>query len=388
MSLRLGVLASHPIQYYSPIFRELACRPGVDLTVHYAIKPTPAQQGIGFGVDFEWDTDLTSGYNHVWLKNRARRPGLSDFEGLDTPEVESRVRDGRFDAFLVLGWDKRCYWQAMRAGWSAGVPMLVRGDSNLRVLTPWWKKCARELTHRTFIGRFAACLAVGRLSREYFEHFGARRVFMSPHCVDNDRFSAASSEACAALRARWGTAPGDTVFLFAGKLEPKKRPMDIVDAVNTLDNSDQARSSRVVFAGDGPLKAALEHRAERNGSVHFEGFVNQAQMPELLSAADVLILPSDSRETWGLIVNEAMAAGRPVIVSDAVGCAPDLVSGQDTGWTYPMGDAAALADRMRRMMGPDPRRRMGENARLIVNERFSVRSAVDGILEAAEAVKR
>ena len=96
---RLAILASHPVQYYAPLFRELAQR--LDLTVFYAHSATDMDQArAGFGVGFSWDVDLLSGYEHVFLDNVARNPGLGRFSGVDTPEIGHRLREGRFDALL------------------------------------------------------------------------------------------------------------------------------------------------------------------------------------------------------------------------------------------------------------------------------------------------
>ena len=393
MNLKLGILSSHPIQYLTPVFRALAASPGVDLTVLYGMRPTPAQQGSGFGVGFQWDTDLTSGYNHEWLENISKQPDLAAFGGVDTPGVAQAIGSGRFDAFLVLGWNKLCFWQAMRAAWAAGTPLMVRGDSNLRTPVPWPRRLAREWTHRRFIGRFDACLAVGSLSADYFKHFGARRVFRSPHAVDNEWFAVQTAQARVRrlyLRRRWGLPENSVTFLFVGKLEDKKRPEDILKALSALTANAADRSAvSVLMAGDGPLRGRLETAAaKRSLLVRFTGFLNQSQMPEAYAAADARILPSDARETWGLAVNEAMASGLPVLVSDRVGCAPDLVAGLSTGAVFPCGDTKALSNDMRRFLEPAVRAEAAHRALETVRGGFTVQSAAAGILNAAREVRR
>lgn len=393
MSLKLGILSSHPIQYLTPVFRALAALPDVDLTVLYGMRPTPAQQGSGFGVDFQWDTDLASGYNHQWLENISKRPGLASFGGVDTPGVAQVIESGRFDAFLVLGWNKQCFWQAMRAAWAAGTPLMVRGDSNLRTPVPWPRRLAREWTHRRFIGKFDACLAVGSLSADYFKHFGARRVFRSPHAVDNEWFAVQTAQARvrrAYIRRRWSLPENGVTYLFVGKLEDKKRPEDILKALSALTANATDRSAvSVLFAGDGPLRGRLEATAaKRSLPVRFTGFLNQSQMPEAYAAADALVLPSDARETWGLAVNEAMASGLPVLVSDRVGCAPDLVSGLSTGAVFPCGDVRALSAEMRRFTDPSVRAEAAHRAFETVRNGFTVEAAAAGIVNAAREVGR
>jgi len=383
--LRLGILATHPVQYHAPVYRELTARHDVELSVFFASRPTAAEQGVGFGVPFEWDIDVTSGYEARWLRNRARGNAAASFAGSDTPEIASIIRDERFDAFLVMGWHARTYWQAIAACWRRGVPVLVRGDSQLLTDAKHSKRLAKRMIYPLFMRRFAACLSVGTRSEAYFWHYGARHVVRSPHFVDNHYFGEAARRLArerGAIRARWGLPEDALVCLFAGKLEEKKRPLDIVCAL------EQTRGRKVwaLFVGDGPLRRECEEAALRRG-VHarFVGFLNQSEMPEAYAASDVLVLPSDARETWGLVVNEAMASGRAAIVSDAAGCVPDLVTPGRTGYAVPVGDRANLAHCILRLEGDRQLcAHMGAAARDHVRS-FSAVAAADGILRAARA---
>jgi glycosyltransferase involved in cell wall biosynthesis len=346
--IRLAIVATHPIQYYAPLYRELARRPELELTVMFADQPTPAEQGVGFGVPFAWDVDLTSGYEHIWLHNRATPPRQGRFRDYDTPEVAATIQRGQFDAVLVHGWNARTYWQTMRTCWRSRIPLYVRGDSQLRDDATPWKRVIKRIAYPSFMRRFAACLSVGVRSDEYFRYYGARRIVRSPHFVDNTGFAARAASARSDARAAWGISPDDFVVLFAGKLVPKKRPADVIVA------AAQAASPRtvVLLAGDGELRSACERAAQAVPSssgvrVVFTGFLNQTAMPRAYAAADVLVLPSASRETWGLVVNEAMACGRPAFVSDAAGCVPDLIVPGVTGDRFVPGDVTRLAALLR-----------------------------------------
>src|SRR5438046_5838349 len=100
--LRLGALVTHPVQYHAPLFRALAAESGVDLRVYYAHAPTPEEQGIGFGVPFSWDTDLTTGYDSIVLSNRAAKRARG-FWGYDTPDLANELRREWFHAFVLFG---------------------------------------------------------------------------------------------------------------------------------------------------------------------------------------------------------------------------------------------------------------------------------------------
>jgi glycosyltransferase involved in cell wall biosynthesis len=347
--LRVGVLTSHPIQYQAPWFRALA--KFWDLEVFFAFKPTPKEQGAGFGVDLTWDVDLLSGYHYRFLTNISPAPNVEEWAGCDTPEIGDIIEAGKFDAFIVPGWYLKSHWQAIRACRKLGIPVTTRGDSQLATPRSWFKKVIKKLWFHYRLCSFDAFMTVGVRHREYLEHYGVdpRHIFFAPHFIDTDWFAvraAASWSQRAALRASWG-ASGDTcVSLFVGKFQEKKRPADLLRAA-----VDVPGDHLVVFVGSGELDVHLRSLAIGLGvNCFFAGFKNQSQLPAVYAAADVLVLPSDGGETWGLVVNEAMACGIPVIISDACGCAPDMIEPGHTGYTFPVGDTFCLAERIESVM--------------------------------------
>lgn len=380
--LRLGVLLTHPVQYYAPLFRRLHERPEVQLEVFFAHRPTPAEQGIGFGVEFEWDVETTSGFPHRFLCNRARHPDVSSFNGCDTPEIGSLIAARRYDAFLVMGWHARSYWQAIRACWRTGTPVMVRGDSQLPAQQSRMKGVLKRALYPAFMRRFASCLSVGIRSEQYFRHYGARRIVRSPHFVDNDYFrTRAGALSREEARARLGIASDAFVPLFVGKLVPKKRPLDFIDAVSRT-KTDLRCALMGLIVGEGELGPLCRNRAEGE-PIRFLGFRNQSELPLVYAAADVIVLPSDGRETWGLVVNEAMACRVPALVSREAGCSPDLIQEGTTGYTFAKGDVGGLASRLGEL-ARQPRRlsELGAAAAEWI-ERFTVEAAVAGVVEAA-----
>jgi glycosyltransferase involved in cell wall biosynthesis len=374
--MRLAIVASHPVQYYSPLFRELARR--LDVTVFFAHRATTADQAYaGFGVGFDWDVDLLSGYTHVFLRNVAEQPALDRFGGCDTPEIGARLREGHFNAVLVPGWHLKAYLQAAFAGKRLGLPVLARGDSHLLTPRSWLKKAAKAFVYPPFLRLFDAALYVGERSRAYWRHYGypQSRLFFSPHCIDTEWFASRATKAARQeLRARLGLADDVAVALFAGKLLPFKRPLDLVGAAAEL----KARGQEIVvlLAGDGPLREEIEAAARAAGiSLHMLGFRNQSEMPAAYAAADVLVLPSDGRETWGLVANEALACGRPIILSDAVGAAPDLAADETAGRVFPVGNVPALVHALGSIVACPP----PPEAIAAKSEAYSLAAAADGI---------
>jgi glycosyltransferase involved in cell wall biosynthesis len=388
---RLAVISTHPIQYHAGWFRALAAYPGLDIHVYYCHQATPREQArAGFGVEFDWDVPLLEGYKYTFLKNVAASPGSGRFGGFDTPEIKEIIRRREYDSVLVNGWHYKSAWQAILTCWKSKVKVLVRGDSHLHTPRGIAKRAVKSFTYRRFIPRFDACLAVGQWSREYFLHYGARpeSIFLVPHAIDSRRFQTEAE--ClepkrAQLRNEKDLGENAIIFMFSGKFITKKRPMDFVHAIGRA----MRRNSRIqgLMVGDGPLRASCEDLVrELNAPIRFTGFLNQSQITKAYLASDALVLPSDGGETWGLVVNEAMACARPCIVSDRVGCGPDLVIPRQTGDVFPLGDIDALANSMLEL-AQDPERMisMGVEARSRLRN-YSVETAVDGIIQSLAAI--
>jgi glycosyltransferase involved in cell wall biosynthesis len=379
--MRLAVLTSHPIQYQAPLFRALAKQ--VELVVFFGHSATPSDQAnAGFGVSFEWDVDLLEGHEHRFLTNVAKRPGLDHFAGCDTPEFAQWLDNDHFDAVLVMGWHFKSYIQAFISAKRRRIPVLVRGDSQLETRRRRLKRAVKAFTYPAFLRAFDAALYVGQRSRSYWIHYRypEERLFFSPHSIETEWFAArADSAARAAKRARLGIAQHSPVILFAGKLVPFKRPYDLIAAAAKLKETGQEID--LMFAGAGALHTELLSAAGRAGvNCHMLGFCNQTEMPAVYAAADVLVLPSTARETWGLVANEALACGRPIVLSDAVGAAPDLAADGAVGRVFPVGDTAALADAIGDILqNPPPPSAI--NARI---SRYSISASVEGIVQAAE----
>jgi glycosyltransferase involved in cell wall biosynthesis len=389
MPFRVAVVATHPIQYQAPWFRALAQHPEIDLEVFFCHRATPQEQAdAGFNVEFNWDVPLLGGYPYRFLQNVAQQPSLNGFAGLDTPEISDIVRCEGFDAVIVNGWHYKSAWQAMRACWRTKTPVMVRSDSHLHTDRSFPKKMVKMPVYRWFIRKVDACCAVGTWSRDYFLHYGAHRdrVFIVPHVVDTDFFRSQAERLRTKqteLRRRWQLDEAATVFLFVGKFIAKKRPLDFVRAIAGANRN----GSRIMglMVGDGPLRSTCEDEVKTAGApIRFTGFLNQSEIPNAYAAADALVLPSED-ETWGLVVNEAMASSKTCLVSDRVGCGPDLIVPGETGHVFPLGNVEALAS----LLGSYAERRrdleeMGAKAELGVS-RYSIGAAVNGVIGAISA---
>ena len=336
-------------------------------------------QGLAFRF-----VDLMSGYHSSFLDNVANEPSVETFAGCDVPKIEQILHTGKFDAVIVFGWYQKFFLQTIYAAKRLGIPVLVRGDSQLSTPRSPAKRMGKNILYPFLLRAFDAVFYVGQKSREYYKYYRypSDRMFFSPHCIDTDFFGErAGLSARNALRSELGIDNDTNLCLFAGKLVEFKRPADVVSAVGRL-NGEKVKVE-LMMAGAGPLESSLRELAvNEDVTLHMLGFCNQSKMPSVYSAADVLCLPSTGQETWGLVCNEALACGTQIIVSSDVGCAADLAVDGLVGRTHPVGSISRLSERIRESI-KNPAQL---EATLALSNRYSISAAVDGILHGLEHV--
>jgi glycosyltransferase involved in cell wall biosynthesis len=393
MAVRLAAVVSHPIQYQAPLMRALARRGDVDLEVlflsDHGLAPT---HDPGFGRELQFDVPLVEGFPHRFVPNLSPRPSVAHPLGLVNPGLVRLLARGGFDAVWVHGYAHASEWMAFASAAAAGLPYLVRGESTLQAGTrARWRGLVKRALLTPLVRGAAGLLCVGAENRRFWESYGARKeqLFEAPYGVDNGWFAARSTEArasglAARLRREAGATPDDVLLLFVGKLVDRKAPLDLVEGVAALGAG--GRRCVAAFAGDGALRGQVEAALARRGvRGHVAGFANQSVLPGWYAAADLLVLPS-RRETWGLVVNEAMACGLPAVVSDRVGCGADLVDGHGTGARFACRDAGSLAA----ALGPfveDAELRTDAARRAAARvSAFDVVAAAEGIARAASNV--
>jgi glycosyltransferase involved in cell wall biosynthesis len=343
---RVLAVATHPVQYMAPIFRRMAAHPGFDLHVAYcSLRGAEAGHDPEFGATVQWDVPLLERYSWSHVPNRGS--GGESFFGLRNPGLAKLIREGHYDAVLCfVGYVRATFWIACRAAKSAGTAFLFGTDTI--TLAPRdgarWKSAIKKILWPRLFRLADQVIVPSAGARNLMVSLGlpAQRVTLTPYSVDNDwwmRQSAAVDRA--AVRASWGASDSNTVILFCAKLQPWKRPGDLLRAFAEAKVSD----ALLVMAGEGPLRAELEALAGALGiadRVRFLGFVNQTQLPAVYTSADLMVLPSEY-EPFAVVVNEAMCCGCPVAASDHVGAARDLVAPVRRQFVFPSGDIEALA---------------------------------------------
>jgi len=378
--VRLAYLVSHPIQYQAPLLRRIAQEPDIDLTVLYGSDfSLRSYKDEGFGVTVAWDIPLLEGYKSEFLP-KVRDKGDVSFSNPLNRGIYRRLRnsDGTpaFDALWVHGYASINSLQAILAANALGIPVLLRADVWLadRVRSPF-KLFIKSMLLHDLRHLIAATLPVGSANAAYWSHYFGRHFpqFLLPYAVDNDYFARRAEESAATepdLRSELNLEPGRPIILFASKLQTRKHADHLVQAYSALLGKLPS-DPYLIIVGDGEERANLKAQVAslRLTGVRFTGFQNQSAIPRYFRLADVFVLPA-RHEPWGLIVNESMAAGCPVIVSSDVGAGPDLVAASPNdqthppGLIYPVGNVPALTHALARVLAsPETAGAMAKSAR-------------------------
>jgi glycosyltransferase involved in cell wall biosynthesis len=392
--IRLAYLVTHPIQYQAPLLRRIAAEPGIDLTVFFCSDfSLRSYLDPSFGKIIAWDVPLTEGYRYKILPALGRNDRLSFWRPFNYGLARHLDR-GNFDVLWVHGYNRWFHWLAMAGAKIRGLKVLVR-DEATRLSAPRHK--LKRLAKRVFFLMLRnladGFLAIGRLNAEYYQSYGIGpdRIFSVPYAVDNAFFQQ-KARAASREREHWrrqlGLTPGRPIILFASKLSEVKRGADLLEAyIRMSPDQVQEPPPYLLFIGEGDQRQILEARARATNwtSIKFLGFKNQTELPRYYDLCDVLVLPSVF-EPWGLVINEVMNAGRAVVVSDQVGCGPDLVRRGENGEVFQAGDIAGLSSALYNLVSNQPRcRALGEKSLEIISK-WGIEEDVAGLKKALASV--
>lgn len=343
----MAIVTTHPIQYNAPLFKELA--KVVDLKVFYTWSQANGTiYDPGFDTERKWDVPLLDGYVFEFIENIAKAPGSHHFKGIDNPTLIKKIGEFSPEAILIFGWSFKSHLKLIRCFSKSG-KIIFRGDSTLLDESQGisLKKILRRIFLTWVYTHIDVALYTGTANKAYFTKHGVgqKKMVFAPHSIDNGRYSPNDANRLAAskMRDQLSIKASDLVYLFAAKLEKKKDPLLLTNAFKRVGHPNV----HLVIVGSGELEQAARMATANNRRVHFLPFQNQSIMPVIYALADVFILPSKGPgETWGLAVNEAMASGKAVIVSDKCGCAQDLVHNGENGFIFESGSENDLLEKM------------------------------------------
>ena len=388
---KLAILASHPVQYYTSLFKALASRPEIDLAVYFCMD-WGAREYLDpeFGIKVKWDTQPLAGYPYTLLKNFSPVPATDrSFFGLINPGIIPELLRRRFDAVIIPGYALLSYWLGYCGAWLSGTPVLFRGDSVLRPDQPPWIRWPKKTALSMLFRGTAAFLTLGSPSRGFYSSFGIpdEKMFFSPLTVDNDFFA----QECSRHKIEREKLKSDLrlngipVILFVGKLVDRKRPQDLLTAYRTVE-----KEAGLVFVGEGPLRPELEREVRNSGfsRVVFVGFKNQTELPAYYAMADLFVLPSDAGgEVSPLAIQEAMCSGLPLLISEAIPSSVDMVHPGVNGYLFPPRDTARLGQLLHLLVADESgRKTAGVRSQEIIG-RWSVPQAVEGIVAAMATIR-
>jgi glycosyltransferase involved in cell wall biosynthesis len=371
------------VQYHVPLWKALAGHPDLDVKVFY-LNDQSVRGGYDkdFGLNIAWDVDLLSGYEHEFLSRDVSLDRPSEARIVDIDALLNRERP---DWIMISGYTHAFERQLIRAAGKRSIRVLMRGEfSDLsygeRSLP---KRIARAAYLRWFYTHVDRFCFIGEGARQHLREHGVddEQMTFSPYSVDDTLLDRQKSQFRRdQARAELGIPDDRFVFVLSGKLIPRKDPAAVLHALEHLP--DLARVGLIAL-GDGELKddfAAAAHKLLGSRFV-FPGFVNQSKLGRYFVAADALVM-SSLYETWGLVVNEAMHYGLPVIASTQVGCVPNLVLPGQTGLVYPAKDALALARCMQRLIAnPGLARQLGEAGLKLIRS-YTIAASAGGVYKA------
>lgn len=387
---KLAFLISHPIQYFSPLFKKISEESDLDLTVYYCSDETlKFFKDIGFGKKIKWDIPLLEGYKYKFLKNRSPKPSIfSGFFGLINFDIIKELNKNKYDAIIIHGWNYFTHILTIIFSKILKTKIMIRGDNSYssEIKKPLFKRMLKRILFKYFIFKLIDIfLYIGEENKKFYRYYGVpeNKLFFVPYSVDNERFGKVYEDLKdkrKELRRKMNLPEDFIIILFVGKLIHKKRPFDLLKAFEKIDNE----KIMLLFVGEGYLRESLENYVKNNNlkNVIFAGFKNQSEIPYYYLISDLFVLPSGMGETWGLVVNEAMNFELPIIVSDLVGCSKDLVKHGENGFIFKPGDVDALSRYLDILIkDADLRKNMGKKS-LEMIKKYSYGESIKGIKRA------
>ncbi len=390
--VRVGFLYTHPIQYAAPLLQLINRSADIEAVPIYltdfSLRGAVDKQ---FGRKVVWDIDLLEGTEPIFVPGYETRDVTSGLTAMPAPGVWKIVRNSALDALVVQGHVQLANHISVLAAKSIGIPVFYRAETHLGLARGRAKRVVRRLFMGGYYKLLDGFLSIGQLNHDFYRAMGVpeRKIFHVPYAVDNDRMIAGSTLSASqrsAVRLKLGARDDVPLLIYASKLTRRKHPDDLLEAARNLRN--EGLDFDLLFVGTGEMEDFLRQRAaDFPGSPPlFTGFLNQTELPPILGASDIFILPADN-EPWGLIINEAMGAGLAIVTSREVGSVPDLVHEGVNGRLIDAGDVSQLTEVLRDLVSdPEKTSAMGNESRKIVSG-WGYAQDIVGIRSALRAAK-
>jgi glycosyltransferase involved in cell wall biosynthesis len=329
--IRVLLISEIPTPYRMPAFEHIAAHPEIDLHVLFCAEDEP-DRPWNLEREYAFSYDVLPGVAPAW---RTRR---DTFVYEINPTIFRALSAHPHDVLVISGYAVFAEQAALLWARVRGKPYVLLSESHLGKARASWKHAVKRLILPRLLGHASAGLAVGSAAADYLAHYGVARgrIRIFPNTIDVEAYCEAADRARAnraAVLEEIGLP--ERYLLYVGRLVERKGILDLIEAHRRLP----ADAPPLVVVGDGPLRESVAE-GER---VQALGFLEPSLLPTIYALAELAVIPSHD-EPWGVAVNEALAAGTPVVASDAVGAARDLIDSGVNGLTYPAGDVAALGN--------------------------------------------
>ena len=390
---KVAIIASHIIQYAVPLYKQINAHPDIELVVYFCSRQglTADLKDEGFDMKLKWDSIDLNGLNYKFLKNYSPFPSLTNFFGLINPGIIHELRANKFDAIVIGGYFLCSYWLAFYGALTSRTAFFLSGEPP----SPWrrrLRKVIMGIIKRIFmpvlLKKASAILYIGQKSRDYYLSFGVdikNKMFFCPYSVDNDYYMAKADEfkdKKAQIKRELGIKQDYPVILFLSKLIKWKRPMLLLQAFARLSSP-----AVLVFVGSGSRYNSLARYIKRHDikNVYFYGFQNYSQVPKFYAIADIFVLPSLG-ESWGLVVNEAMCFGLPIIATDKVMSSYDLIKDGENGYVFKANNKNQLQNRLEYLLTHSEKRASMGLSSLEKISKWNYKRWVEGLIGALESI--
>ena len=369
----------------------------MDLTVYFCSNEGLSAQDVRemYKVNEDWggNEELLEGYQYKFLRNFSPRPSYLKWPfGLVNFGIIKEIIQNRPDSVILMSWMNPTWWMALAICAIFRIPFFYMTDANVQI-EPLRSNLKRRIK-RILLGRVvfklsSGFLCAGTANDSFYKMYGVNEKKLFPFAYSwgyAPLFK--KSEQLKPLRSRlreyFDIPEKNLVILYCGRLSREKNLFNLVGAYHRLDHDRKS----LVFAGDGDLRQALQQYAGDLGasSVYFPGFQNRDQIAKYYAVSDVLVLPS-VRETWGMVVNEAMCFGLAVVVSHQVGAGVDLVVDGQNGFVVATDEDAILRGIQRYSdLSEDERILMGKRS-IEIMEEWTNRDLAEQLVQNVESVK-
>ena len=385
-AIRVALLAQSPMHYQVPLYRLLASDPRIDFTAIFASSAGVRSHDPGYNRSIVWDVDLLSGYKSIFLKRANKNELGGGFLSNHDVDVVAAVSRGRYEVLWLHGYNSLTHQLALFTQRARGKPVLLREEQTLLHGRSAWKLVAKKILLPLLMGSTFG-LFIGSENRRWLRHYGIpdNRLFFAPYAVENERFQAEATRLANErdqVRAEFGLRKaGGPVILFMGRMIDKKQPLFVLEAFRRVRERQECQ---LLMVGSGPLENEVRSAIIRDKiqDVSMAGFLNQTEISRAYASADIFVLASRAHETWGLVVNEAMNFGLPIILSDKVGCAPDLLRDTRNGFIVSSAEPSQLAKRLATLVASEGLRRSFGRASFQLINQWTHQMAVEGVIAA------